>query len=161
MVSVQCYGKECAHCNPIYFNMICWWVIVIKHILRKGKCILNGRVHFAGWLGLFCEVFIDVVHGWDDSGEVGCSMWEEFCPILQNLNDQKTSMNEEGYNEREKQWVCELCCLLCHITLNVSDNSFTRPHSSLFSSNLRKSFFKSEVNILIAFLYSSMNLSMS
>ena len=39
----------------------------------QGKHVLNGRVHFAGWLSLFHKFFIDVVHGQDDSCEVGCS----------------------------------------------------------------------------------------
>jgi len=59
---------------------------VIKYLLCEDKHVSNGRVCFAGWLSLFHELFIDVVHDQDDSSKVGGSMQEEFCPILENLN---------------------------------------------------------------------------
>ena len=45
--------------------------------------------------------------------------------------------------------MCELYGLLCHVTLNVFDNSFTRPHSLSLSLNLHKSCFKSENCFLV------------
>ena len=48
-----------------------------------------------------------------------------------------------------------------NITFNVFANCLTNFHSSLFSSYLHRSLFKSEVTILIASLYLSANLSIS
>lgn len=101
-----------------------------------------------------------MVHGRNDSGEVGRSTREDLCGVFQELHE---PLNDVGEVEEQCERSAELLCVrnnLC-LTFRVSRSSIAIPHSAAVSSKSRKSLSTSEVSAVIAFRWLTAKVSMS
>jgi len=72
------------HCNPVHFGMISLVVVAVQGLLCESK----GSAY--GWLklvveGVGSEYLVDMIHGWDHSGQVGRWAQEKEGCIFENL----------------------------------------------------------------------------
>jgi len=64
--------------------VVCFVIITVKCLLSESK----GGTDGLGKLDVLtsgCQVFIDVVHGWNNSTDVGCVARKKKGAVLENL----------------------------------------------------------------------------
>jgi hypothetical protein len=63
--------KQLTHCNPIDIRVVCFVIIAVKGLLSESEGGTDGLGKL-DVLASCCQVFVDVVHGWNNGADVGC-----------------------------------------------------------------------------------------
>ena len=73
------------HCNAIDFGGISKGIIFIEGVLGESNCGMNCWIKVVMIEHASGEDLINIVHGWDNHGKVGCTMREKQGCILEDL----------------------------------------------------------------------------
>ena len=81
---MQKHKKMQTHSNPKHLGVISFVIVVVEGSFANHKGCLNCQRVLV--VDSDCgKVFVNVVHGWYDSSDAGCSSGKEQCCILENL----------------------------------------------------------------------------
>ena len=65
-------GEEHTHCNVIYIWLPSFVVVLIQSSFTNCESSMDGKGKPGWWSGRCHEGLVNVIHGWDDGGQVGC-----------------------------------------------------------------------------------------
>ena len=63
--------KRLTHCDSIDIRLVCFVIIAVKCLLSESKGSTDGLGKLDVLTSRF-QVFVEVVHGWNNSADVGC-----------------------------------------------------------------------------------------
>jgi hypothetical protein len=72
------------HGNPINLGVVGFVIITVECFLSESKGGTDG-LGVPEVLRNCYQTFVDVVHGWNDGANAGCTTREEECAMLENL----------------------------------------------------------------------------